>query len=268
LQLVVTLGRRQVHYAVLVAPASAVHDRAQRIRQCRVAVARTLKLVDAEVLAPLCERLVSTRIPASTLWLGVGFTREAVTAQLELRRDASKGAERRLRSWLAAELGSSRGADAIHSALGGPVRVQAAGVRGRDAPSTLRVSAVWRPTRDATLLDLGPMLVADARFNEFVALLLPDANALSMRSIAAGASMSITTGALTDVRLELCACSGCVPRDAGGWLRALLSLANAHGLVTPPLDVLLDRTDISSVAFVLDGAREAHLELRVQAPTR
>jgi hypothetical protein len=252
-------------------PAARYADRGRRLEAARKGLSETLALNDAVSLFALCEHSLNHLLPADprheafsagAIWLAAGLGRgAAMYVNSRWGRDADRwdDAVRLLHAVLPYDEAARDVIDAVrpHSVL---ASVALEGTRSSDA----RIKIYWRLLRPVALQALGVPLLAHPDIGGFLATLVRD-TALPLSGLVLSAGFAVADGALTDVKIDLCA--HCLPRPEKAWVEDLDDCSRTFGLV--PADVangLLERhCDVAFVGFGIDRRGSRRLNVYVKA---
>ncbi|HEX7695290.1 MAG TPA: hypothetical protein VF409_12415 [Sphingomonas sp.] len=229
-------------------------DAASRRRQSQDALARLAGRL-APDMADLCTSVLRHMAPSGCgipylrdggdAWLAAGIEGRGVAIYATARWGDPASRWARALAWLADLSPAATQAAATLAKLAEHSILISVGVEGSCADDA-RAKFYWRPKGSAPLSGLGVALLTHEAFPAF----LSDATegmATAVTAIVGSVGVSVATGALADVKLDLC--GHCVPRSRIDWAQRIERLASRHGLTAPPFMALEPDAPIE-IAFV------------------
>ncbi len=264
LQLCITIARGQAASRVLADPAAGERELERRYERGLLALdSAPARGSDADA-DRLCDRLLAALVPDAAavlarpdgvLWLGAGLSHAGLAAYVDARPAGVDG----LRRWLESEVGDASGVRVLLQALAHGAAIQSAGVE--TAASGARLKVYWRLTGGQRLYQAGLPGLTDRRFAEFARLALAPRGRMRRTGVVLSAGVRASDGMLSDVKLDLCGCPGCLALSAAQWSEVLGEVATRNAIALPPLDALLARAEVAFVGFGLNAAGEPRLNL-------
>jgi Prenyltransferase and squalene oxidase repeat len=264
-------GRRAVR--IIADPAWRLSDPATRLAESSAALARALPMADAASLAPICATLLTHAVPADPdairafpsafFWLGAGLGRPGFAIYADLRphptQDSWADPWALPRRWLTTVLPQAEPAIAVLHALGGHAQPASLGLEGTGRDRG-RAKIYWRLKRPAALTDLGIALLLDPRLAAFLASIIGDRE-MNLSGMVMSASFDLATGAIADVKIDLCA--HCLPRSDDEWIAALDGIARRLDLALPidAAELGADRAALSFAGLGIDQGGAARLNI-------
>lgn len=239
---------------LIIDPHRGARDAPSRRRQSQDALARLAGWFAPDV-ATLCTSALEHMAPSGRgipylrdggdAWLaaGIGGRGVAIYATARWGDPASRWA--RALAWLADLSPAATQAAKTLAKLAEHSILISVGVEGSCADDA-RAKFYWRPKGSAPLSGLGVALLTHEALPAF----LSDATermATPVSAIVGSVGVSVATGALADVKLDLC--GHCVPRSRNDWAQRIDRLASRHGLTAPPFMALARDAPIE-IAFV------------------
>ena len=229
-------------------------DAQSRCRQSRRALARLAEW-HAPDMAGLCTSVLEHMTPSGCgipylrdggdAWLAAGTDGRGVAIYATARWGDPTSRWARALAWLVDLSPAAAQAAAALTELAEHSSLISVGVEGSCAGDA-RAKFYWRPKGSAPLSDLGVSLLAHEALPTF----LSDATegmATPVSAIVGSVGVNVATGALADVKLDLCA--HCVPRSRADWVHRIERYARCHGLTPPPFDALEPDAPVE-IAFV------------------
>lgn len=162
-----------------------------------------------------------------------------------------------VQAWLAQVLPSDQTAQQIVAKLSQHCVVASVGLEGRDVQHC-RAKIYFRLAQSMPLAELGIDLLVQAPMMEFLSLTMGEFG-VDREGLVMSAGFSVSTGALMDVKLDLC--GHCLTYQNHEWLKVIDQLVQHFGLTPFSLeDILLHKA--CQVAFIGLGL-DAHLQPRL-----
>lgn len=229
-------------------------DAPSRSRQSRDALAQLAEW-HAPDMASLCTSVLEHMAPSGCgipylrdggdAWLAAGIDGRGVAIYATARWGDPASRWTRALAWLADLSPTAAGAAATLTELADHSTLISVGVEGSTARDA-RAKFYWRPNGSAPLSGLGVSLLTHEALPAF----LSDATegmATPISAIIGSFGVSVATGSLTDIKLDLC--GHCVPRSRTDWARRIERYARRLGLTAPPFIALEPDAPIE-IAFV------------------
>lgn len=244
----------------------------RRLAASRRSLAEALEAGGARALAPICDALVASWLPADVhslrrwtrgaFWLGVGLTSPGVAIYVDAEPLGDSGWDAAA-DWLGRALPTPEHARHDLDGLVAHTRLASVGVEGV-GPGRLRVKLYTRLRRPVALETLGGLL-RDPVFGAFLGHVV-GARSMSLSGLVLGLGWDGADGRLRDVKLDLC--GHCLPRPPHEWSRLLGELADGLGVALPPAGpALADGTaEVAFLGLGLDRAGRHRLNVYLKPP--
>ncbi|WP_322014702.1 prenyltransferase/squalene oxidase repeat-containing protein [Paraburkholderia sp. J12] len=271
-QLCLSQSDRGTGLRVLVDPGWFLGDASARLEASRAALAAALRDHGALDLSGPCETLLSTmldadiapeRYPSGPLWLGVGLAQPGCAVYVDVR-PLSEAVWERMERWLRCTLPDAADAVATLQRLRPGVVLSSVGIEGVSRRHA-RAKVYWRLKAPAPLNTLGLPLISDTRLAAFLATLLANRE-LPLSGLVMSAGFDLASGALEDVKIDLC--GHCLPQPADAWLAVLERAARDLGVRRPDVDAALTggRCEVAFIGAGVDRHGRHRLNLYLKPP--
>ena len=178
-------------------------------------------------------------------WLAAGIDGRGVAIYATTRWGDPASRWARALAWLVGLSPTAAQAAATLTELAAHSTLISVGVEGSNAGNA-RAKFYWRANGSAPLSQLGVSLL----MHEALPAFLSDATegmATPVAAIVGSVGVTIATGSLADVKLDLC--GHCVPRSRVDWARRIEGYARRYGMTAPPFMALGPDAPIA-IAFV------------------
>jgi hypothetical protein len=225
----------------------------------------------APALGPICRQILDQVLPGrehrNTLtgglfWLAAGLDGgTAFYANTRWGRPADR--------WTDAEncvkllLPDAHASISILRALRDHAVLASTGLEGKTR-SDARAKLYWRLVAPRSLEQMGVPLLDDSALGQFLTLLISD-EAIPLSGLVFSAGFGLTTGALSDVKIDLCA--HCLPKSPAVWVRLLETCCRIYRL--PPFDIaegiLEHACELAVVGLGLSAERQPRLNVYLKA---
>lgn len=269
MQLCFSIGPEGVHGRLLADPALELGDPVQRFDASYEAMTRTLALASSPAMRTLCDRTLELHLPENgiqpddypdgTLWLAAGVDTPGMAMYVDARRGGDALAWPRLRNWFAALLPEMREAGAALDAIRNNAELMCLGVEGM-APANARAKLYWRLVAPAALNAIGIERFRDARFQTFLEIAMRDRD-IRLTGIVPSIGFKIESGALSDVKLDVCACRGCLDWSPSDWTAILHQLGSELGFPSVPIEKWLEHGEMAFIGFGVDQRETPRLNI-------
>jgi len=261
IQLCFSSGPEGLHCRLLADPALELADPVQRLDASYAAMTRTVELTSSPAMRPFCDRTLQLHLPDHAigpddypdgiLWIAAGVDTPGMAMYVDARRGGDELAWPRLRNWFAALLPDMSEADRALDVLRGRARLMCLGVEGA-APSNARAKLYWRLGSASPLSAIGIDRFRDPRFQRFLEIVMRERR-IRLTGVVPSAGFKIDSGALSDVKLDVCACPGCLDWPAHDWSAIVSALGAEFGFASLPVAEWLAFGEMAFIGFGLDG---------------
>lgn len=247
-------GNARPNVRLIADPHLGGRDALSRCRQSRSALAQLAEWLTPD-MASLCTSVLEHMAPSGCgipylrdggdAWLAAGIDGRGVAIYATARWGDPASRWARALAWLADLSPAAAQAAATLTTLADHSALISVGVEGSTAGDA-RAKFYWRPNGSAPLSGLGVSLL----MHEALPAFLSDATegmTTPVSAIVGSVGVSVATGSLADVKLDLC--GHCVPRRRTDWAQRIERYAGRHGLTAPPFIALEPDAPIE-IAFV------------------
>jgi hypothetical protein len=270
LQLCATSAPGTVSARVLADPASGEPDLGRRYERALAAMAAGLA-AHAPELEDLCMQALQAHVPLraaaehpdGSMWLAAGLGRPGFALYVDARHSDRAAAQKRIREWLEKLAPRSTDTRDLIATMEG-ARLQSVGIEGT-SPTNARAKVYWRLPTPRRLAALGLERFSDPRFASFLAAVM-GSRAIRPSGIVLSAGISVATGLLSDVKLDVCACPNCLTYAPDEWEAVLALAAREHDLVPLPIARLLEHAEMAFVGFGIAADGSSRLNAYLKAP--
>jgi hypothetical protein len=269
LQLCISLGPEGMHAKLMADPASTLGDAAMRYDASYAALLETIPLAHTPEMRDICERTLRLNLPETSaglaeypdgiLWLGAGAGIPGIAMYVDARRGGPAAAWPRLRAWFTALLPDASAMTSAIDAIQNDALLMCLGVEGI-SPAMARAKLYWRFSVPTSLDAIGIPRFADPRFRRFLEIVMRDRE-IRLTGIVPSIGFRIDTGALSDVKLDVCTCRGCLDFDAAAWREIVEELSSEFGFRTVPIERWLRTSELAFVGFGIDHRETPRLNL-------
>lgn len=236
-------------------------------------------LCGAETLVDTIERATQAWVPSDPegirkvaeriLWIAAGIDSPGIGIYLDGRVAGLRESWSQAEDWLRGILPDPAPALAFTEAFSGRAGLGGVGIEGL-TPAYARVKFHWQLIEPASLDRLGLPLIGDDAIRRFLDLMVHD-RPLRHDVPFFSAAFDLTTGALSDVKLDLCGCGHCLAYTAEEWADRLALCCQEFGLALPPVrdDLLAGNYQGALLGFGVDvkgrGRLNFYLKERITA---
>jgi hypothetical protein len=247
-------GSAEPNLRLIADPHLGGRDARLRSSQSRRALAQ-LDEWHAPDMASLCTSVLEHMAPSGCgipylrnggdAWLAAGIDGRGVAIYATARWGDPASRWARALAWLVDLSPAAAQAAAALTDLSEHSTLISVGVEGSSAGDA-RAKFYWRPNGSAPLSELGVSLLRHEALPAF----LSDATegmATPVSAIVGSVGVSVATGALADIKLDLC--GHCVPRSRTDWAHRIEGYARRHRLTAPPFFALEPDAPVE-IAFV------------------
>jgi hypothetical protein len=203
------------------------------------------------------------------LWVATGLDKCGLALYVKARWEAPSPDWQRARALLTLILPSSDDAEALINALIPRAQIASVGIECA-GPQGARVKLYWRLSRPTSLDTLDISLLGDPAVREFLTLTVRD-RLISLSGLVFSAGFLLSTGALHDVKVDVCA--HCIHQPPAKWVEVIDDLVRRQGLEPPGMDDILMRRR-AEMAFIglgidqaMNGRRRFYLRARMTMAT-
>lgn len=276
LELCVTAGPERCSCRIVGDPEAEETDWRRRFAAFTGALGELLPLCGATGLAAAMSRAITAWLPTDEhelarltrgiLWLGAGIDLPGVGIYLDGRVGSIPSSWQRAKQWLGEVLPDPEPARRFTLAFEEAGGLGGVGLEGI-TPELARVKIQWGLTRAIRLDELGLPLIGSDPLREFLSLVFRD-RAFLARCPVFSAGFKLTTGELTDVKVDLCGAPCCLNLSAEEWAGAIAEVCGKFGLVVPPVLEALRAGRCRGVylGFGVDARGMSRMDLFLQGP--
>ncbi|WP_437736134.1 hypothetical protein [Sorangium sp. So ce1335] len=271
LELCITSTRSGCRYRIIGDPEPEERGCRARLALFRDALARLLPLTSATRLAPVLDAAVDLWLPeddaslelitSRILWLAAAIDTPGVGIYLDGRVGSYLESLERGRAWLDRMLPDASLAKRFLSAFDAVGGLGGVGVEGV-TPALSRVKVQWGVVAPILLDRLGLPLLGDEPLRRFFHIMAGDRE-LRVTYPVFSAGFALESGALADVKVDICGCRACLALSPEEWVHRIEAACAAFGLAPPPVlpEILARAATAVFLGLGLDAAGEVRLNL-------
>jgi len=265
LQLCITSKADRYGVRLIGDPAYDVISQQQRLMRGKQALKTLLQSSSLVSLRALFAQLLRETLPQTPevidqlevggMWLATALGSPGVAAYTTAWWGDEHSHWERAATWLNNLLPESELSEAVIRQLSTIAKLSSTAIEGADA-DTARAKLYFRFSQPTQLSTLGLPLFSTDELTHFIQETVPPTG-IAMSGFVMSVGFAVATGAITDVKLDLCGCCRCLSRSPEQWLDLFSSLGTTYGLRIPPLESALTSQPVS-VAFVGMGMTQKH----------